>query len=73
MTNKKIILRLPGVLESVDFGVMEYWSNEKEDIKPLVIAPTLQYSNASELIEIRSPQYGLPYFGLKIQKITKIL
>jgi hypothetical protein len=24
MTNKKIILRLPGVLESVDIGVLEY-------------------------------------------------
>jgi hypothetical protein len=36
MTNKKIILRLPGVLESVDFGVMEYWSNEKEDIKIII-------------------------------------
>jgi hypothetical protein len=25
-------------------GVMEYWGVEKKDINPLVIAPTLQYS-----------------------------
>jgi hypothetical protein len=31
---------------------MEYWSIEKKDIKPLAITPILQYSNASELIEI---------------------
>jgi hypothetical protein len=42
MTNKKIILRLPGVLESVDFGVMEYWSNEKEDIK-IIISKKFEY------------------------------
>jgi hypothetical protein len=36
MTNKKIILRLPGVLESVDFEVMEHWSIEKEDIKRII-------------------------------------
>jgi hypothetical protein len=42
MTNKKIILRLPGVLESVDFGVMEYWSNEKEDIK-IIISEKFEY------------------------------
>jgi hypothetical protein len=42
MTNKKIILRLPEVLESVDFGVMEYWSNEKEDIK-IIISEKFEY------------------------------
>jgi hypothetical protein len=43
---------LPEVLESVDLGVMEYWSVEKKDIKPLAITPTLQYSNAPKLIDI---------------------
>ena len=52
MTNEKVILRLPEVFESVDLGVMEYWSIEKKDIEPLAITPTLQYSNAPKLNEI---------------------
>ncbi len=52
MTSKKVILRLSEVLESVDLGVLEYWSIEKKDIKPLAITSTLHYSNAPELIEI---------------------
>ena len=52
MTNKKVILWLPEVLENVDLGVLERWSIEKKDIRPLAIAPTLQHSNAPELIEI---------------------
>jgi hypothetical protein len=33
---------------------LEYWSDGvlKKDVKPLAITPTLQYSNAPELIEI---------------------
>jgi hypothetical protein len=38
MTNKRIILRVPGVLDSVDFGVMEYWSiDPKKNTKNLII------------------------------------
>ncbi len=33
---------------------MDYWSVEKKDINPFVIAPTLQYSNTPILIEIES-------------------
>jgi len=44
MTNKKVILRLPKVLESLGTGVMEYWSVDKKGINPSAIAPTLQYS-----------------------------
>jgi hypothetical protein len=43
---------------------MEYWSVQKKDINPLVIAPTLQYSNTPKLIEIESSHDGLPSFGL---------
>ena len=32
---------------------MEYWSIEKNDIKPLAITPTLQCSNTPNLIEIQ--------------------
>jgi hypothetical protein len=42
---------------------MEYWSIEKKDINPLAITPSLQYSNTPKLIEIKSPQNGLPSFG----------
>jgi hypothetical protein len=47
---------------------MAYW-RIKKDINPLAIAPTLQYSNTPNLIEIQSPQYGLPSFGVQIHKI----
>jgi hypothetical protein len=33
-------------------GVMEYWSIEKKNIKPLTITPTLQHSSTPKLIEI---------------------
>jgi hypothetical protein len=42
----------------------EYWSVKKKDINPLVITPTLQYSNSPKLIEIESYYDGLPSFGL---------
>ena len=32
---------------------MEYWSIEKNDVKPLAITPTLHYSNTPNLIEIQ--------------------
>jgi len=32
-------------------GVMEYWSIEREGIKPLAITPSLQYSNTPNSIE----------------------
>ena len=44
MINKKIILRVPKVLESLGNGGMEYWSVEKKDINPLAITPVLQCS-----------------------------
>jgi hypothetical protein len=34
-------------------GVLEYWSIEKTDIKPLAITPTLHYSNTPNSIEIQ--------------------
>jgi len=40
MNNKKAILRLPKALESLDTGVMEFWSIEK-DIDLPAITPTL--------------------------------
>jgi hypothetical protein len=55
---------LPKVLDSFSPGVMEYWSVEKKDITPLVITPTLQYSNTPKLIEIASYHDGLPYLVL---------
>jgi hypothetical protein len=39
MTNKKVILGMPKVLESLGPGVMEYWSVEKKDINPFASAP----------------------------------
>jgi hypothetical protein len=36
---------LPKVVDGLSTGVVEYWSVEKRDITPLVITPTLQYSN----------------------------
>ena len=44
MTNKKVILRLSKVLESLGPGVLEHWSVEKKDINPFGITPSLQYS-----------------------------
>ena len=35
---------------------MENWSVEKNDIRPLAITPTLQYSNTRELIEFENAQ-----------------
>jgi hypothetical protein len=43
---------------------MEYWSVKKKYINPLLITPTLQYSNTPKLIEIESYHDGLPSFGL---------
>jgi len=43
---------------------MEYWSVVKKDINPLVITPTLQYSNTPKLNEIESTLNGIPSFGL---------
>jgi len=34
--------------------VVEYWSVEKKDINPLVIAPIPQYSNTPKSIKIES-------------------
>ena len=45
-------------------GVLEYWSIEKTDIKPLAVTPTLQYSNTPNLFEIRIFKQRLPCFGL---------
>ena len=44
--------------------ILEYWSIEKNDIKPLAITPTFQYSNTPNLIEIQIFQQRLPCFGL---------
>jgi len=63
MTNKKEILRFPKVLESFGPGVLEYWSVVKKNINPLVITPTLQYSNTPKLIEIDRSHDGIPSFG----------
>jgi len=65
MINKKVILRLPRVLENLGTGVMEYWSVDKKGINPLTITPTLQYSNTPKLIEIESDYDGLPSFGYR--------
>jgi hypothetical protein len=43
---------------------MEYWSVEKKDSNPLAVTPTLQYSNAPNLIGIESSYDGLLCFGL---------
>ena len=37
---------MPGVLENLVPGVLEYWSVEKKGLNPLAITPTLRYSNA---------------------------
>jgi len=37
----------PYVFDSLLPGLMAYWSVEKRDITPLVITPTLHYSNLS--------------------------
>jgi hypothetical protein len=37
---------------------------KKKDINPLIITPTLQYSNTPKLIEIENYHDGLPSFGL---------
>ena len=47
MTNKNLILRLSGVLESLGLGVLERWSIgvlKKKDVNPFVITPILHYS-----------------------------
>jgi hypothetical protein len=47
---------------------MEYWSVEKRDINPLVISPTLQYSNTPKLIESvagQSPRFK--EFAMKLK------
>jgi hypothetical protein len=44
-------------------GVMEYWSIDKEDPKPLPISPILQYSNTPKLFVIVWPRDGLSSFG----------
>ena len=41
---------------------MEYWSVEKNDINPIAITPTLQYSNTPTVIEIERFRGGLPSF-----------
>jgi hypothetical protein len=66
MTHKKVILRLPTVLECLGPGALEYWSVDKKGINPLTITPTLQYSNTPKLIEIETSHYGLPSFGIGI-------
>ena len=43
MTHKKVILRLPKVLENLSTGVMAYWSVDKKAINSLAITPELQY------------------------------
>jgi hypothetical protein len=52
MINDKVILRLSEVLESVNFGVMEWWRIGKKDINSLAITPTTHCSNTLKLIEI---------------------
>jgi hypothetical protein len=42
---------------------MEYWSIEKEDIKPSTITPLLQYSITPLFICIEMLSQGLPFFG----------
>ncbi len=47
---------LPKVLESYGPGVLEYWSVgvlKKQDVIPIAITPTLQYSNTSKLLEFK--------------------
>jgi hypothetical protein len=56
LTYKKVILKLPKVLESCDPGVMEWWSIgvlKKQDVIPIAITPTLHYSNTPELVELK--------------------
>jgi hypothetical protein len=45
MINEKVILRLSKALETLDLGVLEYWSIGvlKKDVQPLAITPLLQY------------------------------
>jgi hypothetical protein len=42
---------------------MEYWSIEKEDIKPSAITPILQYSITPKFIEIKILPQRLPFFN----------
>jgi hypothetical protein len=51
LTYKKVILKLPKVLESCDPGVLECW--KKQDVIPIAITPTLHYSNTPELVELK--------------------
>ena len=69
MANKKVILSLPKVLESLGPGVLEYWSVEKKDINSLAITPTRQYSNTPKITGIESSYDGFPSFGLSIRFI----
>jgi hypothetical protein len=55
---------LPKVLESLGLGVLEYWSVEKKDINPLVIAPILQYSNTPKLLKNESYHVEFLSFAL---------
>jgi hypothetical protein len=64
MTNKKVILRMPKVLESLSPGVMAYWRVDKKAIDPLAVTPAHQYANIPKLIEIETSHDGLPPFGL---------
>jgi len=64
MINKKIILRVPKVLESLGHGEMQYWSVEKKDINPLANTPVLHYSSAPKLNEIECSYEGLRSFRL---------
>jgi hypothetical protein len=41
---------------------------KKKDINPFVITPSLQYSNASKLIEIEGSHNGLPLLDYRSEK-----
>ena len=64
MTHKKVNFKVVKVLEYLGPGVMEYWGVDKKAINPLIITPTLQYSNTPKLIGIETSHDGLPSFGL---------
>ena len=63
MTNKNLILRLSGVLESLGLGVLERWSIGVLKKKTSILSSLLHYSSTPELIEIESYHDGLPTFG----------